>query len=427
MSNRNENDWALGLATAPAGDGQGDRGTPQLTPMRKKTNVKTLWIVAIAVLCLAVAAFSVARFVDTWTKEQDQKRLDARNAPKARSTDSGHDFGTDKRLAEQEKAAAAAAVAAKLPPPSGAPAVGMAGTPAIAPANGNGPDGGMQGGTRPSTQVTAASGPRVETPAERRLAGEVYVSTGLATSNGRQAGATTAPAAPASPAQLNGSSAGGQGGVRTAGSLEDRLTPSTLASVVPNRLPNLDYLLKRGTTIPCGTRTKIVTTYPGMTSCIVSKDVYSANGKTLLLRAGSEVTGEQRSALLQGQARIFVLWSRIDLSDGGSVALNSPGADALGASGHEAYVDTHFWQRFGGALLVSLVSDFGSALSSKSVGSGDSQISFSSTASSTQSLTTETLRNSISIPPTAYSNQGSQINIFVARDVDFSQTYELVQ
>jgi type IV secretion system protein VirB10 len=193
----------------------------------------------------------------------------------------------------------------------------------------------------------------------------------------------------------------------------------------PTCLPDLSYLLKRGTIIRCVTRTKIVTTYPGMTSCTVSTDIYSADGKTLLIERGSEATGEQRTALMQGQGRIFALWSRIDMPNGVTVDVDSPGADSLGASGHEAYVDTHFWQRFGGAMLVSLVGDFGQALASKSIGGNNNQINLSSTSSSTQSLADETLKNTINIPPTAYANQGSDISIYVARDIDFRSVYEL--
>ena len=39
---------------------------------------------------------------------------------------------------------------------------------------------------------------------------------------------------------------------------------------------------------------------------------------------------------------------------------------------------------------------------------------------------TEALKNSINIPPTGYVNQGSFINIIVARDVDFGGVYERV-
>ncbi len=193
-----------------------------------------------------------------------------------------------------------------------------------------------------------------------------------------------------------------------------------------NFLPDLRYLLKRGTMIPCVMGTKTVTTYPGMTSCSLVRDVYSADGSTLLLRKGAEVTGEQRSALLQGQARIFALMTRID--DGPvTVPLDSPVADSLGASGMDAYVDTHFWQRFGGAAMVALIGDFSQAFASQSVGSSSSTtINLSNTSQATQNLAVETLRNTINIAPTGYANQGALINIFVARDIDFSRQYELV-
>lgn len=41
-------------------------------------------------------------------------------------------------------------------------------------------------------------------------------------------------------------------------------------------------------------------------------------------------------------------------------------------------------------------------------------------------MATEALKNSINIPPTAYINHGTRINIMVARDVDFGQVYERV-
>jgi type IV secretion system protein VirB10 len=52
-------------------------------------------------------------------------------------------------------------------------------------------------------------------------------------------------------------------------------------------------------------------------------------------------------------------------------------------------------------------------------------VQLTNTASAGQDLASKTLSSTINIPPTAYSMQGSAINIFVARDMDFRTVYEL--
>ncbi|MFW7242126.1 TrbI/VirB10 family protein, partial [Serratia sp. BNK-33-a] len=99
---------------------------------------------------------------------------------------------------------------------------------------------------------------------------------------------------------------------------------------------------------------------------------------------------------------------------------------ALGAAGVGGYVDTHFWQRFGGALMLSLVDDVARGITSQTSGSnGNNQFNFNSTGEATQNMAAEALRNTINIPPTLYKNQGEQVGIYVARDLDFSGVYDV--
>ena len=210
------------------------------------------------------------------------------------------------------------------------------------------------------------------------------------------------------------------GGSRLASMLNSGVYRATAAQ---NR-GDTTYLLARGTGISCTTTTKIVTTYPGLTRCQVDKDVYSANGKTLLVERGSTVLGEQNSALTQGQARIFAIWSELETTSGVKVQLDSPGGDSLGASGHPAHVNNHFWKRIGGAVMISMIDDVIGAYSRRS---NNSNVTFESTTESAQDIASQILQNTINIAPTGYVNQGTQIMIYVARDVDFSHVYENVQ
>jgi type IV secretion system protein VirB10 len=205
------------------------------------------------------------------------------------------------------------------------------------------------------------------------------------------------------------------------GMLHSTPTPVRAASVLKNR----NYVLAKGGFIDCVLQTKLDTTVPGMTSCVVTRNIYSDTGKLLLIERGSTVSGEYQSSLKQGQARIFILWNRIKTPSGVVMNLDSPGTDGLGGGGVEGYVDTHFWQRFGGAIMLSLVQDFAASLANNIDNRADATITLKNTSDASQSMAVEALKNSINIPPTLYKNQGERVGIYVARDLDFYSVYGL--
>ena len=93
----------------------------------------------------------------------------------------------------------------------------------------------------------------------------------------------------------------------------------------------------------------------GMTTCVMATDTFGVDGKVVLLERGTKLIGETRGQVQQGAARIFVVWTEARTPTGVVVPLDSPGADELGRAGLPGEVDTHFWQRFGAAMLVSVI------------------------------------------------------------------------
>lgn len=223
--------------------------------------------------------------------------------------------------------------------------------------------------------------------------------------------------------QVSASSAHSQG---QGGELQQKMQPLRLDAAMAGKLGDRHYLLTQGSMIDCVLETRMITTQPGMTACYVTRNIYSANGRVVLLDRGSKVIGHYQGGITQGQARIFVLWSRIETPKGIIINLDSPGTGTLGEGGVGGYVDAHFWERFGGAMLLSLVDDFASGMTQRMANSSNkSQTNFSSTTNNAQTMAAEALKNSINIPPTLYKNQGERISIFVARDLDFRSVYEL--
>ena len=219
-----------------------------------------------------------------------------------------------------------------------------------------------------------------------------------------------------------------QGGNRDSGQgeLAERLQPLRLAAASASRMANRDLLITQGTMMDCVLETKIITTQPGMTTCHLTRDIYSTSGRVVLLDRGSKVVGFYQGGMQQGQARVFVQWSRVETPQGVLISLDSPATGPLGEAGLGGTVATHFWTRFGGAILISLIGDFGSWASAQGdAGGNTNSIRFDNTSNGAESAAVEALRNSVNIPPTLTKNQGERVAILVARDLDFSDVYAL--
>ncbi|MBE0437532.1 MAG: type IV secretion system protein VirB10, partial [Methylomicrobium sp.] len=211
------------------------------------------------------------------------------------------------------------------------------------------------------------------------------------------------------------------------GALTGMLTATQTQTRSAGHLGNRNFMLAKGSFIDCALQTKLVSTVPGMTACVVTRNIYSDNGKVLLIERGSTISGEYKSNIRQGQRRIYVLWSRIKTPNGVIINLDSPGTDALGAAGVPGWVENHFWERFGAALMLSLVDDIARFASYQGSGSGSDRntINFSNTGVATQNMAAEALKGTINIPPTLYKNQGEQVGVYIARDLDFSSVYDV--
>ena len=220
----------------------------------------------------------------------------------------------------------------------------------------------------------------------------------------------------------NASSAASSGG-----SLAASLRPTPTPAVAAQTLPTRRMLLPKGAFIDCTLETAIDSTYEGMTTCIGASDIYGADGKVVLLERGTKYVGEQRGTPRQGQGRVFVVWNEARTPTGVVVQLASPGTDELGRNGLPGFVDTHFWDRFGAAILISVIDGTMQAIaahqqSGTNVGSGGGVVLG---PQGSRDVITEVLRSTVAIPPTVIKNQGERIQILVARDVDFRSVYAL--
>ena len=202
-------------------------------------------------------------------------------------------------------------------------------------------------------------------------------------------------------------------------SLDNLTQTSAIGTATARMIGDRNYLVTAGAIIPCTLQTAMDSSVPGYTTCIIPRDVYSDNGRVVLLEKGTRVFGEYQGGLQRGQNRLFAMWTRAVTPRGVAIDIGSPASDPLGRAGVTGKIDRFFWQRFGAAMLFSVL-DAGGQIAGQAVSPQGSTV-FRTPGDTTSQILNDTQQ----IRPIVRVNQGTEMAITVAKDFDFSQVYGL--
>lgn len=216
-----------------------------------------------------------------------------------------------------------------------------------------------------------------------------------------------APAAAGQPA----GGAGGSAGTDSASAFAGRIGGVGGGPAQASAMVNPSTTVTQGTLIPAVLETAINTDVPGFVRAVVSQDVRSFDGKRVLVPRSSRLIGQYQSGVQAGQRRAYVIWTRLIRPDGASVNIASPAVAFDGTTGLEGNVNSHFFQRFGSALLLSVVGGLGAVVS----GGGAVII-----GGAGESAAAAAIQQNGQISPTIRVRMGEPIRVFTARDLDFS-------
>lgn len=166
----------------------------------------------------------------------------------------------------------------------------------------------------------------------------------------------------------------------------------------------------QGTLIPAVLETAINSDIPGFVRAVVSADVRSFDGSKVLVPRSSRLIGEYKTGISEGQKRAYLIWTRLVRPDGVSIQLASPSVDFSGESGIGGHVNSHFLQRFGSAILLSVLGG------ATALASGGSTV----VVAGGQSAASVAAQRDGARPPTITVRPGEPIRVFTARDLIFS-------
>ncbi|QNE33678.1 TrbI/VirB10 family protein (plasmid) [Sphingomonas sp. NBWT7] len=211
----------------------------------------------------------------------------------------------------------------------------------------------------------------------------------------------------------------GENAAPKATALDTLKQTSAIGTATARMIGDRNYLVTAGAIIPCTLQTAMDSTVPGYTTCVIPRDIYSDNGRVVLLEKGTRVFGEYQGGLQRGQNRLFAIWTRAVTPRGVAIEIGSPASDSLGRAGITGKIDRFFWQRFGAAMLFSVL-DAGGQIAGQAVSPQGSTV-----FRTPGDTTSQVLQDTQQIRPIVRVNQGTEMAITVAKDFDFSQVYGL--
>lgn len=232
-----------------------------------------------------------------------------------------------------------------------------------------------------------------------------------------QVGAPTKPAPPppgsSQPALVVDLTAGNGAPVNGAGGAAAATAGEGDETVRATQIRNRATIVPQGALIAAVLETPLNSDRPGLARAIVSQDVRGFDSTRVLIPRGSRLIGEFKADANPNLRRILVTWTRLIRPDGVAIRIGSPVSDPLGGAGVAGRANTHFFERFAGAVLQSALAVGVNLASQPSSG-----VYIGLPA---QQLGQQLIPNIIRAP-TIKVKEGAEIAVFVARDLDFGGT-----
>ncbi len=222
-------------------------------------------------------------------------------------------------------------------------------------------------------------------------------------------------------AKQDGSNSGP--GVERAGVDRQQVKAGITARATVGKPFNLSFLLKRNTIFHCLPEQPLDSSVAGPIGCMVTEDVYSADGSVVLIEQGSTVDGEVVRGPDLGMSRMFLEFDEILTLKGIPIYLSAAAGDTLGTVGVDGYLNEHLWRKLKAALLLSAVEIAGNVVSNETQQTGSLNLNVGSSAG--QNLASQELAHDINIPTTLYRNQAQPLTVIVRQDIPMDDAYKL--
>jgi type IV secretion system protein VirB10 len=137
----------------------------------------------------------------------------------------------------------------------------------------------------------------------------------------------------------------------------------------------------------------------------------------LVLTQGAKLIGQYDSSVAFGQSRVLLVWTRIIMPDGSSIALErQPGADAQGYAGLEDEVDNH-WGMLLKAAVLSTILSVGAEAGTSNSENNLAQAIREGASNSISQTGQQIVQRQLNIQPTLTIRPGFPVRVIVTHDL----------
>lgn len=182
-----------------------------------------------------------------------------------------------------------------------------------------------------------------------------------------------------------------------------------------------EFELKAGDFIPAIMITGINSDLPSkIITAVVSENVKdTVSGRHILIPQGTKVIGTYDSSITFGQERLLVIWQRLILPNGKSLALdNMQGVDLTGQAGITGEINNHFATLLKGVILSSFLGSVATITSADSFGNDNWRTAASQGAGEQIiSIGDRFAEKALSRQPTITVRPGERFNIMIHSDL----------
>lgn len=184
------------------------------------------------------------------------------------------------------------------------------------------------------------------------------------------------------------------------------------------RAPRSAFTIQSGSTISAALVTALNSDQPGRVIAQVTENVYdSVSGEHLLIPQGARLIGAYDAATVHGDQRLLVVWNRLIMPNGWSIALRGmPGTDASGAAGIRDSVDQHL-----GRIAVASLLSGALSVAANAAEDGDSdrlsQSVGDAAAQEAARVGGRIVDRELNVRPTLRIRAGAPVRVLVSQDI----------